>query len=950
MVRTNLRHFLLVTLLLIANITTAATSAKETSAQSAYQEKMHALHGVLLSIQQMLSEEQFDCLQTIVSQYQAYINLLLIDEKTETAAFDAFLAVQGQKLSKEELISIKKTMLIALEQQKVPLPIAQKFFATLIEMRSLQQQFAGQTDDEDENVDEDAQIAEFNETIQGASHADKKTAQITQVMFGSGPFARLFLLDTEKDAAKVSSFLTQAKKINIIPAEVDAQVILNQVKEAKETLLKNGATQEDMQAVFDEMKAKYVVQIAQQFTGLQLPTNLLTIAKENLEPVAKELSKKHGQEITVDMVFHVQQQLKAQKLVFGITAKEIQASLAIISAEHSKEFWRKYALAALTATTMGTADLLIQTPKHIAKASGSILNKIFGTTVFYSEENENKISLSKEGIAGRLLQLVSTYPAGILYKENSFDKLFNTQDPTLQMPLMAIGQQYPILKKTAKVAPFLLVSLPRQKQATVDNAFAEICGGSRRGAASSIAFQKFAPLAVWIGIQAYKNKAILESFGNFRKHFTQDDKSNAWSSAAFAAAPLFKDMISSPIDNALGNLAPKDGVFWRSLLSSGWASRLVEIGYQSAMRHQLWKQHNGHADDLWVRPDFGKTLRKTTRTIVDNQGKTREETFAGSSIPAVKADAYNMALVKSSSPEAHLPECDDIHFGEVLKCMPTSSPVWKKEESLISKSESIVQGAGSYSSANDAAFQYAKKATTNLVTEQLTKTALVSACFAFNKKIATLGKNIAQKAASAAYKIGLIKESTHNELKDSAKNIQESIHMVTGLWAIAKNYVHNPNEILQNPEVLAKVMERVTADGAKALSPQTQMLQLWVHRQFINKLYQHLLQKGLNKVAPNWFEESTESQAPGIKTAKFLQWMRPNTTPEGLAKTARYANASLTAGKLAAYTTLWLAATAILSYKDETAKPTPKKKPVKPKQKPAQPAPVEQPEQTPAVA
>jgi|GEM_PF-3924317 len=950
MVRTNLRHFLLVTLLLISNITiTATTPTKETPTQSAYQQKMHALHGSLLSIQQMLSEEQFDCLQTIVSQFQAYINLVLIDEKSETAAFDAFSASQGQKLSKEELISMKQTMLLALEQQKVPLPIAQKFFATLIEMRNLQQQFAGQTDDEDENSDEEDQIAEFNETIKDSSHADKKTAQITQVMFGSGPFARLFLLDAEKDAAKVATFFTQAKKANIIPADVDVQLILTQVKTAKEALLASGVTQAEMQAAFDDMKEKYVVQIAQQFTGLQLPTNLLTIAKANLEPVAKELSKKHGQEITVDMVFHVQQQLKAQKLVFGITAKEIQASLATISSEHNKEFWRKYALTALTATTMGTADLLIQTPKHIAKASGSILNKVFGTTVFYSEENAHKISLSKEGIAGRLLQLVSTYPAGILYKENTFEKFINTQDPAVQMPLMALGQQYPLLKKTAKAAPFLLVSFPGQKQATVDNAFAEICGGSRRGAASAIAFQKFAPLAVWIGIQAYKNKAILESFHNFRTHFTRDDKSNAWSSAAFAAAPLFKDMVGLPLDNALGNLAPKNGIFWRSLLSSGWASRLVEIGYQSAMRHQLWKQHNGQDGDLWVRPDFGKSITKTTRTLVDAQGKTRQEEFVGTGVP-VKTDAYNWTVVTSSSQKAHLPECDDIQFSEIQKCMPANTAIWKKEESLIAKSESIVKTNSVYTSANNAALEYAKKATTHLVTEQLTKTALVSACFAFNKKIATFGKNVAQKTVSAAYNLGLIKESTQKELQDSAKNIQEFVHMGSAFWAIAKNYIHNPNEILQNPEVIAKVMERVHTDGAKALSPQTQMLQLWVHRQFINKLYQHLLQKGLNKVAPNWFEESSESKAPGVNTAKFVQWLRPNTTKASLASTARYANASLTVGKLAAYTTLWLTATAVLSYKDESAKPTPKKKPVKPKQKPAQTTPVAQPEQGPVAA
>lgn len=146
MVRTNLRHFLLVTLLLISNIT-ITNPTTETGSQTAYQQKIESLQSDLLSIQQVLSPTQFECLQAILNQFQAYSTLLLIDESSEEAAINALLAAQGHNASKEDVAQIKKIMLLVLEQQQIPLPIAQKFFATLLEMRNLQKQ-AGITPEE----------------------------------------------------------------------------------------------------------------------------------------------------------------------------------------------------------------------------------------------------------------------------------------------------------------------------------------------------------------------------------------------------------------------------------------------------------------------------------------------------------------------------------------------------------------------------------------------------------------------------------------------------------------------------------------------------------------------------------------------------------------------------------------------------------------------------------
>ena len=933
MVRTNLRHFLLVTLLLISNIaiTAPTPAATETSTQTAYQQKMQSLQGDLLSIQQIVTPQQFECLKAILGQFQAYTALLLIDETTEEAAINALLAAQGQKASKEDVAQVKQIMLQALEQQQIPLAIAQKFFATLLEMSNVQKQ-AGVSAHEDADQSEAANSEE--------STANKKKSRILQAMLGNGPFARLFILDTEKDSTKITAYFEHAKKLEIIPADCEQEALLAQLKAEKDALLSSGTTQAEIQTVFDEIKAQCTLQSAHQIKGLKLPLNFLTLAADKFEALAKELSKDDEEKISVEMIAAKQHELQAQKLVFGITLKEIRTALATIAGQERKAFWRKYGLAALTATTMGTADLLLQTPGHIAKASGSIFNKIFGTSAFYSQEDPSKISVSPAGIWGRLVQLASTIPAGILYKENSFEKLVNTQDPALQMQFAAIGAMYPTLKRAVTVAPFLIQTIPGQKQATVDNAFAEVCS-PRVGAASSIAFQKFAPLAAWVvWLKLTDNQELKTAIAvgkSLSQFLIQDDKSNAWNNAAFATAPLVKQLVSAPIDNKIGKLAAKRGVFLRSFLTSGWGSRLVEIAYQTGMRHQLWNQHNGKSENLWVKPDFGKDHKKTTRTTTyteNGQTKERKETFVGTNVPKVNTTPFAPTKVKTKVYDAYMSECTEMSPAEVSRHAPNAKKFWKKDTSII------ITGTDAYKSADQAATAYAISSLKNLATEQLAKSAMISACFALNNKIANFGKAAARKAARLALALRLIKKSTHKELESTAKNVQEFVHMGTGLWTFLQSNTQNPHELLQNPEALAQIMDKLAKDGLNAVNPQTQTYQIMVHRMFVDRLYKHLIQNLLHKAIPTWVTEGETSQA-GTNLKNFVSednWttklLGKATNPTRLDAIEKYGNRSATVGKLAIYTTMWLAATTILSYKQEAKKPVKKKtaqpKPTKP--------------------
>lgn len=922
MVRTNLRHFLLVTLLLISNIT-ITNPTTETGSQTAYQQKIESLQSDLLSIQQVLSPTQFECLQAILNQFQAYSTLLLIDESSEEAAINALLAAQGHNASKEDVAQIKKIMLLVLEQQQIPLPIAQKFFATLLEMRNLQKQ-AGITPEETA-VPQKATQTE-----------DEKKAQIAHVLMNNGAFAPLFVLDPEKDSAKIDAYFTQAKKLQLIPDNYDNATVLAQFKTAQDRLLSSGITKEEIQVAFKEIKAQCTEQIALQIKSLLLPINFITLSEDKLEPLAQELSKKHDQEISVEMVKAKQHELQAQKFAFNITTKEIRNALETITAEQSKHFWRKYGLAALTATGMGTADLLMQTPHHIAKASGSILNKIFGTTVFYRQDNPSKIYHSPEGLVARMLQLISTIPAAILYKENSFDKLLNTQDPSIRKQFADLGTQFPKLKQLAKIAPLVIQTVPGQKQMTVNNAFAEICG-PRMGAANAVAWQKFAPLFFWIAYQAQKNRAIIQSTKNFFDFVIQKDRSNSWSSAAFTTAPLIKELLSAPLDRRIGRLAPKNGVFWRSLANAGWGSQLVEIAYQTGIRHQAWKLHNNQKDELWIKPDFGETHKKTKRTTTytqNGQQKKDKQTFIGDDIPAEKTSNFAGAFVKQTTKEAFMSECPDMMPEEMAQFAPKTTSFWSKDSS------DIIQGEGTYKTANEAAISYAVSQLKNLLTKQVTKSTLVAACFALNDKIAKFGTNLAQRTARIALSLGLIKKSTHKGLVSGAKNIQEFVHIGTGLWTFLQSNLQNPNELLQNPEALAQIMDKLQKEGLNAVSPQTQIYQVMVHRMFVEQIYKYLIQNGLHKAIPTWVNKGEWSNF-GTNWKKEVSGDNLMTRLFGKTKDKNYLNKwegrlnnAGTVGKLVVYTTAWLAATSILSYKPESKKPVRKKtappKPVNP--------------------
>ncbi len=938
MVRTFLRHFLLTTLLLVSHVTLPTTPSLTSQEHDALHHKKLALEQDLQNVQAVLNPSQFACLQTLLGEYKSHIIALLIDEKAEEVAFNEFVAEQGAELTRDKLLEEKKAMLLALEHQAIPLPVAQKFYATLIEMRNLAQQHQ-------------MHVSEEEEASSPASAWEQRQTRIAQAIFKNGSFLRIFMMDTEKELEKIEHCIAHAQKNEIINPALTKESILEYIKNAKQQLAEEGITQAELDAVFKELSGETLNQISQMMQGIGLPNDFLTYKKSQITKLTKELSAKFHQDIPVEEVLNIQKKLRAQKFVFAISDADLKNALSEESSKQSRAFWRKFGLAATTATLMGTADLLIQSPSHVAKATKSVFNKVFGTSFYFSQETPTKITTSFEGITGRMLQLISTIPAAKLYKEQSFDKLLNTQDPQLQMALAMMTAQSPGIKKAIEIAPYVIALHPAQKQATVDNAFAEACKSNLGGNVSSIAFKHVAPLLIWIGwLKATKNKeletalAASESVASF---LINKDSSNAWNNAAFAAAPLAKHFAAMPIDNLLERLTPKKGVFLKSLLSAGWGSRLTEIGYQTLIRHQLWKQHNKETDGLWVKPDFGKKVVKTRRTTTyfqNGQEKTKVEEFLGATAPEVKEDPLNPTIVKDEIIEGHLAECKDMSPEEVSRYAKNGSSFWKKH----GKSTLTVKGQN-YGSATEAATGYATTQLKNLATEQVTKSALSSAFFTFNKRIAAFGKATAQKTARLALRLGLIKESTYEGWKSGAANLQQFVYLGSGLYGTLKSVAHDPGELLQNPEAMAKLIQKLTEDGAKGVSPQTQMLQMMVHRMFIDKLYKHVLQHLWHKAIPSWVEKGEKTKIPGAFVADTFKRFSIISSDEKAKLVKHAVNNTATVGKLAAYTTLWLAATAILSNPLEKPLKKPRRKPVRrPVQK--QPAQTEDQSATPVAA
>ena len=906
---TSLRHFLMVFLLSIAlpTITLAEPTQQDatTTQMSPAQKERMALANEINTFRQLLSDTQFECLGFILENFEQQIPLLLIDENTEPQVFNAFLSTQNPPLSKEDALKIKEIITTALTQQQIPLELAQKFYSVIAKVQALNSAQAV-SEDPEQSLGDIGQLQ--SQQSQEISEEQKKQVAI-EILQGFGPFKKMLFLNPETDGIKIKVILDDVNKHS--PQQIPLELVLPELKKALAHLSMLGITKEKLAEYAKEETLGVLREIAQELEALDLSPEVLKDDAINkpryLQGCANKVSRKIGQKISVEQLKELRE-TNLQKLeANGLTLEELTVVYQQEKDSNSKKYWKNFGLAAAASVLSGTGDIFTQTPAHERKAEHSKLNWLLGTIGFYPK-NQTGWKWSKEGLAGRALQAAALYPTGILYKQNSLDQFTDGNTEQSQMALMLFDQiksQYPKLSKVAKVAPFVIpVAFQKQKE-TTQHAFEELFG-PKLGVGCSLFFEKAVPLAAWAAFLSIKHPEVVASL----KAFVQKDKYNVWNKAAFTAAPFFKKIISAPLDEKLQSLAPKDSVFWRTFLGGQWGEQIVEIAYKGLLRHQMWSQFN-KPEHCYLEPDWGNKEKRSMRTItrISQDGKvTREQIFCtdDEKYEQVKeTPGVTTTVTDQDSHEAYLPSIgdhEDISETEVPLFIPKDKKYWSDPKNHLKTSN----GAGQYSSGTQAAMSYVKESTAQLVAQQVTQTALTSTFFAANRHIARAGTKMSQAIAWACHKVGLMSTPTYNKLGKQAVGAQKALHTVSSVWYAMKKF-GNVDELVQNPAKMTQLIEQVMKNPGK-LNPQTMSLQLKVHSFFASKLYLHLVQHFIKYLANDMVKS---------KFGFELQ-----TKKSGL-----YAEKYQTALALAGWTTLWLAATAMISDKQDTTNKLPVKKP-----------------------
>jgi len=981
--KTSKLYSLLLSLLLLLPIAVTSHPSKQSN-----QQIMQNLVTSMNELEKVLSESQIKAIMELQETHDQNIALLFIDPTETPSEFTDFIKEQG--LAAAKAIEIKELLHATLAAKNIPVEHALKFISVM-NMYSfvmsqqqqpmntekpgtnitpgIQEEAPNQMSLEDLfNIDNPQFNFDANEDTSNLSDAEKKMREdvkeerrkssILKELAKLGNLKEVVMLNPETQRSEIESLVEKANKSN------GKKVSLTNVLKLRELVLgelsKLDVKPEDLKALIDECKTKDLNTFFKQEESIDL-SNLLfhdpaadaTFFKRFLAKINTKITE-GSQPMTLNDLLEWRQQRLAFLSHNGISLDEFKKRFAQEIKEKNSAVHKSIGYALFSSFAYGTAYILKLQSQFTQKAGLSILNKLFGTIIYF--DAENKFEFSKMSLTARALELLALKPTTNLYLEEHLEALIKQTKGT---PMLQLGYNYltqlhwaakPILAVIPYVVPGTSIALNGNLHQQIPHEALAKHLGPTAGAVTSLLTSRVAPALIWMGILRHRHPAI---FQTIKDCFTKD-KHNVLSQTGIGLVPLAFGL-TNPLDKKLQNLAPKNNVFLRTFLGQRWVYKFTEILYKSGLSAAAWTQLNNPAEakfnvvfgneqtrqivelDLnipenkkhktWFEWAIRKNpgVQKFLRIKDYHEDETKEITMIRVPDTTTGGKSAHYHVTGSFAPELLTPERIALQY---------TTSTWNLRNNPTSMKVNQI-GLDFSGSAKEAGFKYFKKSVGNLATRGLITAGLTSAAIANTKNFAKPGALVSRWILDSAVKYNVITKRTHDELIKTADGVKTLIRGLIGLLGILTTYKGDPTQLFLNPEGVAGILEKVMEDPSK-LGPAGQEMQHMTHQFFASMLYDkfakrqiHNLGKTLNT---DWLKQDDmmidRSTPTTWRNSAELRKLGPIKTPCDLGNNAKflftYAGFLPNLIKILAIVLPWSAFTAYFEDEDETAKPAEK--------------------------
>ncbi len=953
------------------------------------QQVMQNLVASMNELEKVLSESQIKAIMELQQLHDQNIALLFIDQTKNPSEFAEFIKEQGLTVAKA--LEIKELLHSTLAAKNIPVEHALQFISVM-NMYSFimsQQQQTMDLPQQEMQIDPTAQLAganqmsledllnidnpqfnfDENEDSSNLSDAEKKMRAVVKEerlknsifkeLSKLGNLKEVVMLNPETQMQEIEALIETANKKSTKKVSVANVLKLREIVLVE--LSKLGVKPEDLKALIDECKTRDLNTFFKQEESIDLSNLLFHDPAADQKYFEKFLAKINTKipEGSPKMGLSDLLEWRQERLAFlshhGISLDEFKKRFAQEIKDKNNAVHKSIGYALFSSFAYGTADILKLQSQFAQKAGRSILNKLFGTIIYFDEEN--KFEFSKMSLTARALESLALKPTTSLYLEEHLEALIKQTKGT---PLLQLGYNYltqshwaakPILTVIPYVVPATSIALNGDLHQQIPHEALAKHLGPTAGAVTSLLTSRVAPALIWMGILRHRNPEI---FKTIKDCFTKD-KHNVLSQTGIGLVPLAFGL-TNPLDKKLQNLAPKNNVFLRTFLGQRWVYKFTEILYKSGLSAAAWTQLNNPAEAKFNVVFGNKQTREVIEKNLNDDENKKDKTWfewAFRKNPSFKkflhikdiyADgrkqrtdirlsddakmggyAEHYHVTGSFAPELLTPERIALQYG---------TETWNQRNNPTGMRTNQT-GTDNSASAKEAGLKYFKKSVGNLLTRGLITAGLTSAAIANTKNFAKPGALASMWILNTAVKYNVITKKTHNELIKTADGVKTLIRGLMGLIGVLSNYKGDPTQLFLNPEGVAGVLEKIMEDPSK-LGPAGQEMQRMTHQIFASMLYDKFAKRQIHNLGKKFNTDWLKQDDMMIDTSTPTTWRNgtelrkfgPIKTPCDLGNNAKflftYKGVLPNLIKFLAIVLPWSAFTAYFEDEDKTARPAEK--------------------------